>query len=496
MLRLNTMFCLFIVVIAEISGPSIAIANNTEHRFSQIKKNPETLQTFLKQMPKGADLHAHFDGSMNLDTLLNLAEQDKLCIQEKTLTISPTSTCHTALLQDFLKNKHHQKALYHAWSMRGLSINDPVRYDHFFGIFSKISWLYQKYSQQILVHLIRQAAAQHLLYLEMIRMHNADNARFIPLIANQQSYHDKKQALLADPVVQQRIQQQIDLAAHHLKRAYNQIGCEKNSHQLACHVTVRFQYFVLRAKPLDEMFIDALMGFEVASRSPLVVGVNLVQPEKAPLAAQYFKQQMDIFAYLHQQYPNVQVSLHAGELTHEMTHNPGLKNHIRNSIEHAHAKRIGHGTALFDEAHYEDLVKKMADEHIAVEINLKSNQDILRISGKHHPFLYYLTHQVPVVLSTDDAGLSETDLTTEYVRATQRYNLDYQTIKQINRNGLTYSFLKGQSIWSDAEHAVFVPECQYLSSQRCLQWIEKSEKAQLQWKLEKKLTEFEAYWTP
>jgi adenosine deaminase len=61
--------------------------------------------------------------------------------------------------------------------------------------------------------------------------------------------------------------------------------------------------------------------------------------------------------------------------------------------------------------------------------------------GATHPLHYYLDHQVPVVLSTDDEGILRTDLTREYVRAVMEQQLDYQQLKTITRNAITYSFL-------------------------------------------------------
>ncbi|MFO1533984.1 MAG: hypothetical protein ABR562_10010, partial [Thermoplasmatota archaeon] len=48
---------------------------------------------------------------------------------------------------------------------------------------------------------------------------------------------------------------------------------------------------------------------------------------------------------------------------------------------------------------------------------------------------------MPLVLSTDDAGVSRIDLTNEYFRAARDYRLGYRDLKAIARNSLTYSFL-------------------------------------------------------
>jgi adenosine deaminase len=79
---------------------------------------------------------------------------------------------------------------------------------------------------------------------------------------------------------------------------------------------------------------------------------------------------------------------------------------------------------------------------VVVEINLTSNDIILGVRGKDHPLPTYLAAGVPVVLSTDDAGVSRINLTNEYLRAARDYGLSYRTLKGIARNALTYSFLE------------------------------------------------------
>jgi adenosine deaminase len=48
---------------------------------------------------------------------------------------------------------------------------------------------------------------------------------------------------------------------------------------------------------------------------------------------------------------------------------------------------------------------------------------------------------VPVVLSSDDAGVSRITLSNEYFRAARDYGLGYRELKAIARNAVLYSFL-------------------------------------------------------
>ena len=47
----------------------------------------------------------------------------------------------------------------------------------------------------------------------------------------------------------------------------------------ACKVQIRFLYQVLRGFPRQQVFAQALLGFETASADPRVVGINFVMPE-------------------------------------------------------------------------------------------------------------------------------------------------------------------------------------------------------------------------
>jgi adenosine deaminase len=85
---------------------------------------------------------------------------------------------------------------------------------------------------------------------------------------------------------------------------------------------------------------------------------------------------------------------------------------------------------------------------------------ILGIKGKDHPFSLYRKFGVPVALSTDDEGVSSIDLTHEYVRAVETYELSYADLKQLVRNSLEYSFLPGPSLWSGPDYARLAGACE------------------------------------
>ena len=217
----------------------------------------------------------------------------------------------------------------------------------------------------------------------------------------------------------------------------------------ACQVEVRYIYQVLRGNPPEQVFAQALLGFETVQASmdakdDTWVGINFVQPEDGYISMRDYTLQMKMVGYLHSVYPKVHISLHAGELAQGLVPPEGLRFHIRQAVELGDAERIGHGVDVMDEDDAQGLLKELAQKHVMIEINLSSNEGILGVKGAEHPFPIYFAAKVPVALSTDDEGVSRIDLTHEYVRAALDYNLTYDNLKKLARTGMEHGFLPGR----------------------------------------------------
>src|SRR5208282_3975995 len=208
-------------------------------------------------------------------------------------------------------------------------------------------------------------------------------------------------------------------------RARTELKCGTPDAEAGCGVTVRYLYQVLRGLPREAVFAEILLGFELASSDPRFVGLNLVMPEDWYVPIHDFNQHMAMLDYLHGVYPKVHITLHAGELAMGLVKPEDLTFHIRASVERGHAERIGHGVDVMLEKDPIALLKEMAERNVLVEIALTSNDMILGVSGEDDPLLVYMKYGVPVALSTDDEGVNRSDMTHEYLRATESYNLTY-----------------------------------------------------------------------
>jgi len=446
------------------------------------KMGAPELYAFLAPMPKGADLHMHLSGAIYAETFLAEAVQLGLCIDPAALKFTqPASpaTCAdgTVPAATVLKNQHLYDALVDAFSMRGFVPTPGITgHDQFFATFDRFSGL-GSFMGAWLDEVATRAAAQNEQYLEIMTTPPFSHAASLgyqigwPADAAQSVSVDELSALRT-ALLAAGLKQEVPVDRQQITDALAARGkmeqCDAAEKALpSCHVQIHFLYQVLRAFPPEQVFAQTLLGFEVAAASqsaspdaPDVVGINFVQPEDDRRAMADYHLQMQMLDYLHSVYPNVKISLHAGELAPGLVPYEGMSFHIREAVELGHASRIGHGVDVLYETDSAALLKEMDAQHIMVEINLTSNDGILGIKGTEHPLAAYRAAHVPVALSTDDEGVSRIDLTHEYVRAAEEQGLSYFDLKQMARTTLEHAFLAGDSLWAapdDFNHRK--PEC-------------------------------------
>ncbi|HTR48966.1 MAG TPA: adenosine deaminase [Verrucomicrobiae bacterium] len=468
--------------------------------------NPLDLRAFLVRMPKGGELHYHLGGGIYAETFIRDGAEDHLCVNLASLSMVKRSGADCASadvpVEKAFQDQHLYDALVDAFSMRGFVPTPGVTgHDHFFDSFAKFGAVDPRHTGEWLDEAATRAAAQNEQYLEL--MVTPDFTR-TAIVSRTLGWHeDRSMSEFREQLLARGLRDDVTAARAYLDQAEasrKQIEhCGEPSQTPACSVQIRYLYQVLRAFPPEQVFAQTLIGFEAASADPRFVGINYVQPEDDHTAMAYYALHMRMLEFLHSIYPQVHISLHAGEIAPGMVPPDGLCCHIRLAVEHAHAERIGHGVDVMYEDKPYDLLKEMAAKHVAVEINLTSNDVILGIAGKAHPFPIYRRFGVPVALSTDDEGVSRIDLTHEYVRAVESYALTYADLKKIVRTSIEHSFLAGASLWREPDafgHAASACSQDSLGAAKpspgCAAFLQSGEKAQQQWELERRFTAFEA----
>lgn len=465
--------------------------------------NPLELQSFLARMPKGADLHYHLSGGIYAETFIRDAAEDGLCVDLASHSFAASQpTCREGQVPaaKAFADQPLYDALVDAFSMRSFVPSAGISgHDHFFDTFGKFGGTSDRHAGEWLDEAASRAAEQNEQYLELMVTPNFNRTVQIEKeVGWRDDFSQLRDALLAGGLREDIAVARADRdAAEASRRSIER--CGSADEKPACKVTIRYLYQVLRGFPKEQVFAQTLLGFEVASADPRFVGINYVMPEDGRISMEDYALHMKIVGFLHGLYPKVHISLHAGELAPGLVPPEGLCCHIRQAVEDAHAERIGHGVDVMYEDRPKDLLKEMAAKHVMVEINLTSNDVILGVAGKGHPFPIYRKSRVPVALSTDDEGVSRINLTHEYVRAAETYSLSYADLKQIVRTGVEHDFLPGASLWHTPDaftgtvaQCASEPPGGTKPSAACAGFLKSSEKAQQQWELERRFREFEA----
>jgi adenosine deaminase len=497
--------CLFFYSIAAAQAARSVHVPDAEERTARAfeearKQGPLALRAFFYEMPKGGDLHVHLSGAVYAESFIRAAGEDGLCVDPVKLEFArpERGSCKAGEVPaaEVPQDQKLYDALIDAFSMRTfVPVTGESGHDHFFNTFDKFGGTSKAHTPEWIDEVASRAAAQNEQYLELMETPDFKPAA---VLAAKVGFHSdfaqyREQLLAAGfrnfvPAARAFFD---DAEVARRQREH----CGQAGEQPACKVEVRYIYQVLRGLPKEAVFAQILLGFEVASADPNVVGINLVQPEDCFVCMRDYELHMQMIAALRALYPKVHITLHAGELAPGMVPPDGVTFHIRLAVDVAHAERIGHGVDIMYENKPCELLKEMAAKHVLVEINFTSNDVILNIKGEEHPFMLYRKYGVPVALSTDDEGVSRIDLTHEYVRAAVTYPLGYRDFKQMARASIEHSFLPGRSLWQTSEQPV--TQCRGQIGRdvpvgACAEFVRSSEKAQQEWEMERRFRVFEA----
>ena len=460
----------------------------TARRLAELRKSPPELFAFLYKMPKGADLHNHLSGAIYAEGFLEAAAEEHLCIDKTAMALAQ---CRSGLVDAAAIRTDNtlRNALIDSFSMRNFVPGRQSAHDHFFDAFDKFDAVG---SRELIAEVAARAADQNESYLELMAISGGG-----PFSALGQSvgltddFNATRTKLEAGGLAKLVAAAKVRVDQMEQTRL-DKLGCGRNRDSAACRLDVRYVFQVLREFPKQQVFAQVIGGFALAAADPRVVAVNLVQPEDGYNSMHDYHLHMKMVDYARSIYPGVHITLHAGELAPPLVPPDGLTFHIREAVELGHAERIGHGVDVMYEKDSAGLLKEMRDRDVAVEINLTSNDLILNVKGDEHPLPVYRRYGVPVALSTDDEGVSRSQLTAEFERAVLTYNLTYAELKEMVRNSIEYSFAPGASYWKDRKYRAVAAACASgRKTAPCTAYLEKNEKARLGADLEDRFAAFE-----
>ncbi|MBF4491445.1 adenosine deaminase [Flavobacterium sp. MR2016-29] len=449
MTRIITLFCFFIA--------QIGFSQTAENYLEKIRNNEALLTAFFQQMPKGGDLHHHFSGSIYAEPLLERAIAEDFYLNLETMQVSKTKPAKGnwqtfSSLKEEGKLAFYQQQVMQTWSVKDYNGSVPSD-DQFFDSFQKFEPTIKGHFAEGMLELKKRAIAENVSYIETqfstipCDMNVSDLSDFNTKLRQASAQKDEKAVLKLLEELYKSIQQKdakkyaLDFNTNFIAKLHKDLKIDDEK------FTMRYQNFVLRFMDPVDLFKNLTIAFISANDSKLVAGVNIVSPEHGENSMKDYWLHMVMFKYCHSKFPDVKYTLHAGELTLGLVEPEDLTWHINDAIYIAGAKRIGHGVDIAYEANSYDLLKYMSKNIIPIEINLASNEFILKVKENRHPFTLYKEFNVPIVISTDDAGILRSNMTEQYVLLAKRYpDVSYAIIKQYVYNSINYSFIQDEAV--------------------------------------------------
>ncbi|MGV8056448.1 MAG: adenosine deaminase [Smithellaceae bacterium] len=452
-------FVIFITIILTIAGCShigfksnyaLSNAEKTEILYNKFIENSTPnvaqLNLFFSQMPKGGDLHHHYSGSIYAESYLDWVEAADCRIDKNTFKIVKAAdvrdgSCCLSVKQ-LRSNPELYRKLLTIWSDKDYKnhyhqqLPPDANFFNTFGYFGPIA---KNYKEGLKI-LKAQAVKENVSYIETM------------LSSVEYSYQDSsfdeniRKAVRPEdlPPLFDGLILKIKADDNFTKKTGDFAAQIENAHRGIDddRFLMRYQTYATRNGTPSAVFSALYAAFRANEKLNLLVGVNLVGPENGLVALSDYTIHMQMISYFRKIFPKVNLALHAGELTLGMVPPKDLNSHIDQAINIAGATRIGHGVDMPYEERGTDLLKQIKEKSV-IEINFTSNEFILGVKDKEHPYMIYAAYDVPLVISTDDSGVSRNNLSSEYVLLATRYKPSYKTVKKYVYNSIKYSFLLG-----------------------------------------------------
>jgi adenosine deaminase len=399
------------------SRSELAGAGVPFHDPSMPKATPLS-RDLISRLPK-SDLHLHLDGSLRLETLIELAKERSVKL--------PSNTSD-GLLELVFKRAYENLPEY----LRGFEFTVACLQD-------------AESLERAAYELCWDCRRENVFYIEM---------RFAPQLHSKAGF-SVRDVLRAVCRGIARAKKEINAVAEVKSGAVpafeaGVIVCALRFFLPVFSEQYRAYFEALPTAPADEVY--ALASLELARAAVAaaeedglpVVGFDLAGQERGFPA----KDHEAAYQFAHEHF--LGKTVHAGE-----DYGPES---IFQAITDCHADRIGHGTWLFSRKHIRDrsiadkerfidkLVRFIAERRITLEVCLTSNQQTipeLRDNLKKHPFRKMREARCSVSLCTDNRLVSRTTMTDEVTKAVAAFALEPRALKDVLIYGFKRSFFPG-----------------------------------------------------
>lgn len=379
--------------------------------------NTKSLEDLIRRIPKN-DLHVHLDGSIRLETIIELSKQDDLVLPSYTVE---------GLNELVFKDQYDSLEDYlTTFGYSGAVLQKPENLE------------------RVAYELAIDNQNEGVRYIEV---------RFAPQL------HINERMDMA------RVLESVNKGLERAQKEFNQKPEIKEGNEppffysiIVCAMrefgpwSLFFKNFIESFTFSDKEEIYRLASLELAKGSVRIrdkLGLPITAFDLAGAEAGHPAQDhWEAFQYVHEAF--MHKTVHAGE---------GFgPESIFQAITELHADRIGHGYFLFDvdkinnpeiedkSKYVSDIAQYIADRRITIEVcltsNLQTNPDVEKISN--HTFGKMLKNNLSTTFCTDNRTVSKTTVTNEIMLALKNFEMSEKELRNSIIYGFKRSFFPGK----------------------------------------------------
>jgi adenosine deaminase len=203
----------------------------------------------------------------------------------------------------------------------------------------------------------------------------------------------------------------IDAMAEGAKQAKDQFGIETR----VCVTGVR---------NIGMHHVEEAAKIYAAEPHPIVTGFGMAGDERMGDVSEVAS------AFALAKEAGLRLTAHAGELCGPQS--------VRDCLDHLHVQRIGHGVRAIEDP---ELVRRLADEKIVLEVCPGSNIALDVFSASDHPLRKLKDAGVAITVSSDDPPFFHTSPLQEYEMARDLFGFSASELDQLTRTSLEAAFV-------------------------------------------------------
>lgn len=386
-------------------------------------------EALLKKLPK-TDLHLHLDGSLRLESLIELAKDAKLQLPSQT----PEGLKELVFKEEYANlGEYLQCFAYTCGVMQTKESLERISYELAWdNINEGVRYVEVRFAPQL--HTVSGLSLEEILRAVCDGLERAKQEyNMLPKIVRQEE----------PPFHFGVIVCALRMFNQHIPGWYGD-----------------FYKMFLRTREKDIFSFASLELVKEAVRCRDQLGMPIVGFDLAGQEDGYpAKHHRDAFSYAHQHF--LMKTVHAGE-----AYGPES---IFEAINFSDADRIGHGYHLFSpdkirsprvrdpRGYTEALIRYIANRRLTIEVCISSNMQTNPEIGdiKNHHFKHMLAENLSITLCTDNRLVSHTTVTKEYQIALENFDITAKMLRSL----ITYGFKRAFFFGPYKEKRLFVRQC-------------------------------------